>query len=89
MTAAESSNIKLRGVPERIFVSVDQRTSSSTVSFAPQDVCAPIVRESDPQGELAMSSARAIAASYPGCAITGPHFHTSRPAGSAKPRRYR
>jgi hypothetical protein len=87
VNAAES--VKLMGIPERIFVSVDERTGRSTLSYAPKEIGAPIVREGDHRGEQAMVAARAIAASYPGCAIAGPHFHASRPPGSSRPRRGR
>jgi len=80
---------RLSGRPERIFISVDERTGRSTVSFFPTDVGMPIVRESDARGEQALVAARAIADTYPGCAIAGPHFHVSKPAGTAKRRRGR
>jgi hypothetical protein len=81
--------IRLSGRPERIFVSVDERTGRSTLSFAPAEVGAPVVREDDARGEQAMEAARAIAASYSGCVIAGPHFHASRPPGTARVRRRR
>ena len=81
--------IRFVGRPERIFVSVDERTGRSTTSFAPTGVGAPVVREDDARGEQAMGAARAIAASYAGCVIAGPHFHSSRPPGSPSPRRRR
>jgi hypothetical protein len=81
--------IRLAGRPERIFVSVDERTGRSTLSFAPPDVGAPVVREGDARGEQAMAAARAIAASHAGCVVAGPHFHTSREPGSPSPRRRR
>ena len=80
---------KLTGAPTRIFISVDERTGRSTLSFAPREVGVPIVRESDARGEQALDAARAIAASYTGCAIDGPHFHASRPGGRTRPRRGR
>jgi len=79
--------VQLSGIPERIFISVDERTGSSTVSFSPPDIGAPIVREDDAQGDLAMAMARTIAAGHPGCTIGGPHFHTSRPNGPTRRRR--
>jgi hypothetical protein len=79
--------IRLSGRPERIFVSVDERTGRSTTSFMPREVSAPIVREDDAKGEHALVAARAIAASHPGCAIEGPHFHASRAEGAPKSRR--
>ena len=81
--------IKLTGDPDRIFVSVDERTGKSTLSFAPAGIGAPIVRDDDARGELALVAAREIAAAYPRCVVAGPHFHTSRPAGSPRPRRWR
>lgn len=71
----------LKTRPDRIFVSVDESTGRSTISFAPPDAGAPILHESDKTGELAMRDARAIADSYPGLSIHGPHFHTAAPPG--------
>jgi hypothetical protein len=73
----------LRGAPERVFVSVDESTGRSTVSFAPPTVGDPVPRDGDPQGVAAVASARAIVAAYPGCTIVGPHFHAS---AQGKPR---
>ncbi len=81
--------IRFSGRPERIFISVDERTARSTLSFAPPGVGAPVVREADARGELAIAAARSIASTYTGCVIVGPHFHTSRPPGSRSPRRRR
>ena len=69
----------LRGRPERIFVSVDESTGRSTISFAPNDVGSPVIREDDKTGQLAMKEARTISEKYPGCTIHGPHFHAARP----------
>lgn len=80
--------IQLRGRPERIFVSVDERTGRSALSFAPPGIGGTVVREGDARGEGAMAVARGLATSYPGCIVTGPHFHTSKAEGS-KPRRRR
>jgi len=77
--------VKLDGAPERIFVSVDESTGRSTLSFAPAGVGAPITRDGDRLGEEALVHARSIAAVYPGCTIVGPHFHTA----PTKPRRMR
>jgi hypothetical protein len=82
------SNIQLTGVPERIFVSVDESTGRSTLSFAPVGVGTPIAREEDPKGELALEDARAVIAMHPGCTIVGPHFHASA-MGRPKPKRWR
>ena len=79
---------RLSGSPERIFISVDESTGRSTLSFAPPDVGAPIPREDDGKGERALRDAKAIAASYPGCTIVGPHFHASA-LGRPRPRRWR
>jgi hypothetical protein len=68
---------RLSAVPSRIFVSVDESTGRSTLSFAPPGVSDPILREDDRTGELAMDEARMVAAEYPGCTIEGPHFHDS------------
>jgi hypothetical protein len=67
--------------PDRIFVSVDESTGRSTISFAPPDAGRPILHEGDSTGELAMRDAKAIAQSYPGTTIHGPHFHAARPPG--------
>jgi hypothetical protein len=77
----------LRGRPERVFVSVDESTGTSTVSFHPADVGSPVQHTDDKQGTTAMNEARTIAASYPGCTVHGPHFHAARPAGRMKLRR--
>jgi hypothetical protein len=81
--------IRFSGRPERIFISIDERTARSTLSFAPPGVGSPVVREADGDGEQAIAAARAIASSYAGCVIVGPHFHSSRPPGSPSPRRRR
>lgn len=63
--------------PDRIFVSVDESTGRSTISFAPAEAGAPIVHEEDGKGALAMSQANAISVAYPGSTIHGPHFHAA------------
>jgi hypothetical protein len=68
---------RLRGAPARIFVSVDESTGRSILSFAPADVGEPVAHADDGAGAAALATARAIAASYPGCTIVGPHFHAS------------
>ena len=75
-------NLKTR--PERIFVSVNQSAGRSTISFAPAECGPPIVHEGDSTGALAMRDAKAIADSYPGSSIHGPHFHQARPAGAKR-----
>jgi hypothetical protein len=76
-----STATRLRGRPERVFVSVDESTGKSTVSFHPADVGTPM------QGDAAMKEARSIAEKFPGCTVHGPHFHTARPAGKPMRRR--
>ncbi len=76
-----SSAPRLKTRPERIFVSVDESTGRSTISFAPPDAGGPISHEGDGTGALAMRDAKAIAESYPGSTIHGPHFHAARPPG--------
>ena len=83
MTAAP----RLRGRPERVFVSVDESTGKSTVSFMPADVGTPLQHEGDAKGETAMAAARSIAAAHPGCTVHGPHFHAARPTGRTRMRR--
>ncbi|HVK77308.1 MAG TPA: hypothetical protein VM734_28575 [Kofleriaceae bacterium] len=82
-------DLKLHGAPDRIFVSVDESTGRSTLSFAPASVGSPITRDADRLGEEALVHARAIAARYLGCAIVGPHFHTAptRPRRTKRGRR--
>lgn len=72
---------RLNSRPDRIFVSVDESTGRSTISFAPSDVGSPLQQEDDRTGATAMKTAKAISDRYPGCTIHGPHFHTARPAG--------
>jgi hypothetical protein len=77
---------KLSGRPERIFISVDELSGKSTLSFIPADVSPPYQIEDDRQGELALKDARELAARHPGCTVEGPHFHTPRP-GAKRMRR--
>lgn len=63
--------------PDRIFVSVDESTGRSTISFFPADVGSPFQREGDRDGAHAMRDAQAILARYPGATIHGPHFHAA------------
>ncbi|MDX2087923.1 MAG: hypothetical protein SFX73_08740 [Kofleriaceae bacterium] len=76
----------LRGSPDRIFISVDESTGVSTVSFFPTDVGSPFQMSNDRDGGLALADAKAIKAKYPGCTIHGPHFHAARPL-RAKPKK--
>jgi len=80
-TAARKSTPRLRGRAERIFVSVDESTGRSTISFQPADVSEPILHEGDRTGAIAMREAKAIADGHPGSTIHGPHFHSARPPG--------
>ena len=79
---------RLRGTPTRVFVSVDESTGRSTLSFAPPEVGDPLSLDADGAGAAALAAARSIAAAHPGCAIVGPHFHASA-RGHARPRRKR
>lgn len=74
----------LASTPERVFVSVDASTGRSTLSYAPADAGQPVTFDGDPDGEGALQTAHAIVATYPGCAITGPHFFES---AKGRPRR--
>ncbi len=85
----DDSAIRFAGRPERVFISVDERTGRSTLSFAPAGVGTPVICEADASGQQAMLTARTIAAKYAGCVIVGPHFHTSRLPGSRPVRRGR
>lgn len=78
-------NVSMTTRPERIFISVDESTGRSTISFAPADAGPPISHEEDRTGELAMRDAKAIFERYPGCTIHGPHFHAARPPGRKGP----
>lgn len=79
---AERSNFgRLRVRPDRIFVSVDEGTGRSAISFLPSEAGSPIVHEGDRTGSVAMSDAKEIANAYPGSTVHGPHFHAARPPG--------
>ena len=71
---------RIRSRPDRIFVSVDESTGRSTISFAPAESGDPIQHEDDKSGERAMQDAKALSSRYPGATIHGPHFHAARPA---------
>jgi hypothetical protein len=79
--ADTSGSIRLNTRPERIFISVDESTGRSTISFAPPEAGSPVVHEGDTTGAVAMREATAISERYPGCTIHGPHFHAARPPG--------
>jgi hypothetical protein len=72
--------LRLRGNPERIFISVDESTGKSTVSFFPADVGSPFQHDGDKDGSRALKDAKSILAKYPACTLHGPHFHAARPA---------
>jgi hypothetical protein len=78
---------RLRGRPERIFVSVDESTGRSTMSFLPAGISDPVLREGDRTGAAAMREAASLIATYPGCTVHGPHFHAARPPGRTRMRR--
>jgi hypothetical protein len=86
-TVAVAVATSLRGRPERIFVSVDESTGRSTLSFQPTDIGSPVQHDADHKGTLAMADAKALVDKYPGCTIHGPHFHAARPAGRTKMRK--
>jgi ABC-type nickel/cobalt efflux system permease component RcnA len=87
VVAGVATSAQLRGRPEKIFVSVDESTGRSTVSFQPADVGSPVQHDDDHKGVTAMADAAAIVAKYPGCTVHGPHFHAARPAGRTKLRK--
>jgi len=70
-----------------VFVSVDESTGKSTISFHPADVGSPLQLENDKTGVTAMQEARSISEKFPGCTVHGPHFHAARPPGRMKMRR--
>ncbi|MBX3159380.1 MAG: hypothetical protein KF773_25645 [Deltaproteobacteria bacterium] len=82
-----SAEPRLKGRPDKIFVSVDESSGRSTVSFAPADSGDPISFDDDRTGDRAMAGATTIAKRFPGSTVSGPHFHTARPPGARKPRR--
>lgn len=73
--------IRLRSRPDRIFISIDESTKRSTISFSPVDAGGPILHEDDGKGELAMRDAKSISETYQGSTIHGPYFHAARPPG--------
>jgi hypothetical protein len=79
-------NVRLRTSPDRIFISVDESTGKSTVSFFPADCGTPLQYEDDKEGKRALQDAKSITAKYPSATIHGPHFHAARPA-KARPRK--
>jgi hypothetical protein len=79
--AAGKNPPRLHGRAERIFVSVDESTGRSTISFQPASVGAPILHEDDRTGAVAVREAKAISEAHPGSTVHGPHFHGARPPG--------
>lgn len=80
---------RLAGTPQRIFISVDETSGRSTVSFVPADISPPYQIDDDRQGEQALAEARELAARHPGCTVEGPHFHTPKPGVRRMRRRER
>jgi hypothetical protein len=78
---------RLRGRPERVFVSVNESTQRSTISFMPGDIGDPVLHENDSNGAIALREAKEISDSFPGCTVHGPHFHTAQPPGRKLRRR--
>jgi hypothetical protein len=71
---------RLRGNPDRIFISIDESTGTSTVSFFPVDCGSPYQHTNDSEGKQALEDAKSILAKHPKATIHGPHFHAARPA---------
>jgi hypothetical protein len=86
MNSMSTETTRLRGTPERIFISVDESTGKSTVSFSPADVGTPFQYDDDKEGVRALKDAQAILAKYPTATIHGPHFHAAR-TGRVRPRK--
>jgi hypothetical protein len=85
-----TSDIRLKSRPDRIFVSVDESTGRSIISFAPSEAGEPIAYEDDKAGSRAMQDAKALCERYPGATIHGPHYHAARPAKArVRPRKPR
>lgn len=74
------ARMKMR--PDKIFVSVDESTGKSVISFQPPDAGDSISYEDDKSGSRAMKTAQGIVDKYPGTTIHGPHFHAARPANA-------
>ena len=73
---------RMKTRPDKIFVSVDESTGRSVISFQPQDAGDAIFYEDDKAGSRAMKTAQTIVDKYPGSTIHGPHFHAARPANA-------
>jgi len=80
-----SANLRLKSRPDRIFISVDESTGRSTVSFMPATAGEPLQYDDDKTGARALREARALSESYPGATVSGPHYHGPRPP-RARPR---
>jgi len=80
-----SASLRFKTRPERVFISVDESTGRSTVSFVPTSCSDPVQYEDDKTGARAL---RAVNESCPGVSVSGPHFHAARPP-RARPRRGR
>jgi len=79
---------RLRTRPDKIFVSVDESTGRSVVSFQPPDAGDAIAYEDDKTGTRAMKAAQSICEKYPGSTLHGPHFHAARPTNArVRPRK--
>lgn len=78
---------RMKARPDKIFVSVDESTGRSVISFQPPDAGDAIAYEDDKAGSRAMTAAKSISDKYPGSTIHGPHFHAARPAGARVRRR--
>lgn len=78
---------RMKSRPDRIFVSVDESTGRSVISFQPPDSGDAIVMEDDKGGTRAMKAAKTICDKYPGSTVHGPHIHAARPANARVRRR--
>ena len=74
------ARMKMR--PDKIFISVDESTGRSVISFQPVEAGDAIACEDDKTGSRAMKVAQGIVEKYPGAPIHGPHFHAARPANA-------
>jgi hypothetical protein len=74
-----TTELRLKSRPDRIFVSVDESTGRSIISFAPSDAGDPIQYDDDKAGNRAMKDAKALSEKYPGSTVHGPHYHAARP----------
>jgi hypothetical protein len=77
-----SMEARMKMRPDKIFVSVDESTGRSVISFQPQEAGDSIGIDDDKAGSRAMKVAQDIVNKYPGSTIHGPHFHAARPANA-------